>query len=331
MDTYRIVALDGGGCRGVVTAVFLRHLAEAIPNWVPRVDMFAGSSIGAANAVSLASPDHDPDGMVDFYRDRAPRLFARRYGPAGVGGRLLRLVERLPLLGPLVEKGADLFYPKWSPAGLDEELRGYFGTSTTLGDLDPKRLVITTLHLTGYLEHIDADVVLPTCMTNFPGSPFRDLPVHQALQRSMSAPTFFPSTDDRFVDGGVFANNPGVAAIGAAIEYGGRKLEDIRMLSIGTGIVADAVPGAGPLAWGIAGWGTHFPDASLRSVSEFDHLQCRAILGPDRYCRLNVALSADVAVDDYTSIQHLVEEAERAVESEAFDDAVRFVQEHFAA
>lgn len=329
MTTYNVLALDGGGCRGVVTAVLLERLMELEPSFRDCIHLFAGSSIGAANAVSLARSDHDHTTMVEFYTERGEGLFSRRYRPPGLRGKVLGGLAAIPGVGRGVDAAAELIYPKWSSEGLDRELCDYFGTSTTLADLDPKRVLVTSLHLTGHVDDYDADVVLPVGIHNYPSGPHRDVRVHEVLLRSMSAPTFFPSTKDRFVDGGVFANNPSVAALGAAVKLGGARPEDVRLLSIGTGICSDALPGSKPLAWGLLGWGARFPDATLRAVCEFDHLQCEAILGPDRYCRLNAVLPVEAAVDDYRSIPALVDEARAALDSPAFHRAHRFVREHF--
>ena len=56
MATYRILALDGGGIKGALTAALLERLEAARPGFLARVDLFAGTSTGGAPARSPAPP-----------------------------------------------------------------------------------------------------------------------------------------------------------------------------------------------------------------------------------------------------------------------------------
>jgi patatin-like phospholipase/acyl hydrolase len=63
MAPYRILSLDGGGIRGVLTASLLERLEEKQPGFLTMVDLFAGTSTGGILALALAS------GMTAEVRD----------------------------------------------------------------------------------------------------------------------------------------------------------------------------------------------------------------------------------------------------------------------
>jgi hypothetical protein len=51
---YRILALDGGGVRGIITAVILQRLVGVFPGLVDNVDLIAGTSTGGLLACLMA-------------------------------------------------------------------------------------------------------------------------------------------------------------------------------------------------------------------------------------------------------------------------------------
>lgn len=328
MSGYNVLALDGGGCRGIITAVLIEQLANEVEGFVDHIDLFAGTSIGAANAISLAV-GHPPSRMPEFYVEHGKGLFSRPFLPGGIPGAIVGVLERVPLIGSVIRKGGELFWPKWSNQGLRDALEGYFGSSARLADVR-RRVMLTTMSLSGRLAELGANVVIPRVIHNFPGSPDLDLDIRSALLRSMSAPTYFPSSPDGYVDGGVFACNPGLAAFATAVSEAKCAPEDIRILSIGVGLSQDAVPTKGPLTWGLLKWGEHMADVSVRTQAEFDAFVCRTILG-DRYCRLNVVLPpGKFPMDDYRTIPQLAEIAREATQTEVYQRAREFARTYFS-
>lgn len=106
----RVLSLDGGGVRGVLQARVLQRL-ESKGAFIDKVDCFAGSSVGAINAIWLAS-GRPLDMLIDLYRKAAPFIFG--------GGR-----------------SSLAFFAK---SALRGQLRSYLGDAK-LGDL--KRPVLT--------------------------------------------------------------------------------------------------------------------------------------------------------------------------------------------
>ena len=63
---YRILSLDGGGARGVVTTVILERILKEYPLFLNDIDMIAGTSAGGILALLLAS-GYSPKECTDLY------------------------------------------------------------------------------------------------------------------------------------------------------------------------------------------------------------------------------------------------------------------------
>jgi hypothetical protein len=75
--TRRILAIDGGGIRGLIPAALLASLERA--TGAParsHFDFLAGTSTGAILAAAVAA-DFSGDRLVDLYRTRGPQLFRK--------------------------------------------------------------------------------------------------------------------------------------------------------------------------------------------------------------------------------------------------------------
>ena len=44
MPTYRILSLDGGGIRGLLSLILLQRIEDELPGWLDKVDLLAGTS-----------------------------------------------------------------------------------------------------------------------------------------------------------------------------------------------------------------------------------------------------------------------------------------------
>jgi len=51
---YRILSLDGGGIRGLLSLVLLDRLQRECPGWLDKADLLAGTSTGGIIALSIA-------------------------------------------------------------------------------------------------------------------------------------------------------------------------------------------------------------------------------------------------------------------------------------
>lgn len=321
-ETFNVLCLDGGGVRGVISTVWLQRLEQENPGFLKSISLFAGTSMGAANAAALAT-GMSIDQVIDIYRNDGPKLFPEKYSPSGLTGTLFRLLRRLPGFGWL-DKADNLINPKWVNSGLASELNRYFG-NTPLQEVQPGLLVLAAQLWAAVPGMGDKGMLQPVTMHNLSKPQPEDLTVTEAVFRSMSAPVFFPSHNG-YVDGGLFATNPTIAAIGAALDSRAAPFNNLRVLSLSTGIAPDGIRNVGPLNWGLLQWARHFPDVSTSAVEEFDAKQAMAILGPSRFNRLTAYLDQSYPMDDYSKVGALMAFAERQFDQEAFREASRFVR-----
>ena len=197
----RILALDGGGVRGVVTLHMLASFEKQ--SGIPACeyfDMFAGTSTGAIIAALLAFERLTASDILDLYRELIPRVFRGGWRKA------------LKLVVPVIyTRGLGL-----------ERLEQYFG-DRTLADLallrpgDPQAILLTTHDLIRDEELFLSNYEFQSKKPNYgPTWKVRDAVAASAL----SAPWYFGPYEGRFVDGGVsIFNTPARQAAIEALDY----------------------------------------------------------------------------------------------------------------
>jgi hypothetical protein len=120
---YRILALDGGGVRGILSAGLLHRLVQEKPDLLDKVDLIAGSSAGGLVGLLLAC-GYTPQQVQAIFAYHSPAIFsspaARRYSP---------------------------FKAKYEDKNKKEIVQYYFG-ERTLGDLR-KYVAINAFRLDG--------------------------------------------------------------------------------------------------------------------------------------------------------------------------------------
>lgn len=232
----RILALDGGGVRGIITVAFLERIEALLGARHPDptafrlrdyFDLIGGTSTGAIIAAGLALGLRAAD-IRRFYMDLAQRVFRQR----------LRLVGMQPL---------------FDAGRLTAEIQAQVGDRTLdSADLGTGLVIMTKRMDTGS----------PWILTNIPGTRYWDTPPDGAflgnrhfrlaaiLRASTAAPFYFkpepidivPGTPPGwFVDGGVSPyNNPALALFQVATlaAHGLRwpvGADDLLLISIGTG------------------------------------------------------------------------------------------------
>lgn len=266
MASYRIVALDGGGIRGLLSLVVIQRLEQACPGWLASADLLAGTSTGGIIALGLAH-GVPLDELRALYEQRGAQIFNDSW------------IDNALDLGNTV--GA-----QYSNRELKRELRRIFG-ETRLGDLS-RRVLIPAFDL----DNGHADPALRGWSPKFfhniagPDSDGDRLAWQVALYTS-AAPTYFPSVDG-FIDGGVVTNNPSMAALAQAQDH--RSLipppspGEIALLSLGTGTSLMRIERK-TLDWGRAQWVSPLLSIMLDGVMGVADYQCRQMLG-GRYHRL---------------------------------------------
>jgi predicted acylesterase/phospholipase RssA len=288
---YRILSLDGGGIKGLFTATMLDRLQRACPKLLDRVDLIAGTSTGGIIALSLAD-GKTPSEIASLYRDRAGKIFHDSF------------LDDVKDLGKAL--GAE-----YSSGELERELTEQFG-DRTLGQLG-KRVLVPTFDLDAPATRRRPRAWKPKFFHNFPGSDSdRAERVVDVALRTSAAPTYFPAYQG-FVDGGVVANNPSMAAVAQTLDRraAGVPLDALLLLSVGTGLEPQFIPGR-EIDWGWVQWARPLAMMMISGVMGVADFQCRQLLGK-RYYRLDRVLDREIDLDDTreATLAYLVEAAKR--------------------
>jgi len=286
---YRILSIDGGGIKGLFSATLLDRLLKAFPSLIENVDLIAGTSTGGIVALALAD-GKTPAQIAALYRDRASTIFDDSFW------------DDLIDLGKAV--GAD-----YSNKGLKRELSKHFG-DRTLGQLD-KRVLIPAFDLDAPETRSRPRAWKPKFFHNYPGRDSdRDEPVVDVALRTTAAPTYFPAHQG-YVDGGVVANNPSMAAVAQALDgrAAGRSLDELVVLSIGSGTEPKFIRSR-KVDWGWGQWARPLISMMISGVMGVADFQCRQLLG-DRYFRLDHVFKSGVDIDDTreATLNYLVDAA----------------------
>jgi predicted acylesterase/phospholipase RssA len=204
---FQILALDGGGYKGMFAAAVLAKIEEDLGlSIAAHFDLVAGTSTGGIIALALGA-GLSPAQVVEFYLANGKHLFNLRR--TRVGRQLMRA--------------------KYTARPLRRALQEVFG-DTTFGE-SRLRLVIPTYDLRG-----DKTYLFRTDHAPHLNRDHRERMVDVGLATS-AAPTYLPAhrlRGLRLIDGGVWANNPSIVALTEAVRFLGADLIDVRIFSLGT-------------------------------------------------------------------------------------------------
>lgn len=304
---YRILSLDGGGIRGLLTTVVLERLEAKVPGWLDKVDCVAGTSTGGIIALGLAF-GMTPAQLRGLYYDRGHEIFDSSW------------IHSMKEIGGLTGS-------KYDNEKLRKILEQTFG-DTRLGDLK-KKVVIPSFDLYATTEQ-GARCWAPHFMHNFAG-PTADVDVRVSLAalRTSAAPTYFPTVGSH-IDGGVVANDPAMVAVGQVLDPTNvdpiPKFEDVLVLSLGTGTALNSIAGHDH-DWGDLEWVQPLINLLLdANVSAAEKL-CRQLLG-ERYHRVSPVLpSPPVPLDGVNRRDDLVAFGQQA----AIDEVAEWLSERWSA
>lgn len=262
-QSFQILALDGGGIKGLFSAAVLAHIEDDLQiDITDYFDLIVGSSTGGIIALGLGLGLR-PKQIVDFYALRGPGIFRGLYGLRTIGHWFFRKFPQQPLCEAL--QSPDVFGDK------------------KLGD-SKKPLVITSYDLG------DDDVYL--FKTPHHKRLTRDwrVPAWQVALATSAAPTYFPPCrhvdNIRHIDGGLWANNPTLVGIAEAVSMFDVPLDQISVLNLGTS--DQVVKRPKTLNWGgKALWAKPAVDLVMRAQSIGVFTQSIHLLGRDNLIRID--------------------------------------------
>lgn len=282
MQARKILSLDGGGIRGIVTCLWLAGVEASLlkhgkPGLLKSFDLMAGSSTGALIACALGL-GMSPEAAAELYRVHRHEIFP------GIAERLWSRLARLPMQGPSA--------PKYDPQGMENVLKKVFG-DTPFGQLQLPTLV------TSY----DTISRKPVVFKSFDPR-YADLPVWEVCRASSAAPTYFPAhamTVDghpcSMIDGGVVANNPTACAIAEALRKDAQvdNSRDLVVLSVGSGERNRPIPLKSAQEWGALEWAVPIIDVLFDGNTDSVDYIAQQLVG-DGYFRLQTELL--IGLDD---------------------------------
>ena len=275
-EKHKILALDGGGIRGILTLEVLARMEEMLAEATGGgsgfrlcdfFDYVGGTSTGAIIAAGIARGMSAKE-LLDFYQKTGPAMFDKQV----LWKRWNALYKSKPL---------------------KKELQNVFGAKSTLkpNDLKCLLLAVTRNRTTDSPWPISSN---PQAKYNDIDRPDCNLKIRlwQIVRASTAAPVFFPpeviqwdpqddSKDFVFVDGGLTPyNNPAFLLYRMATEKGYRlnwaSGEDkLLVISVGTGAAATLVVGVEDPDRGLIDNVAALPNA----------LMCAAMVDQDTNCR----------------------------------------------
>jgi uncharacterized protein len=329
-----ILSCDGGGVRGLITAMLLQDLDRA---FLRKVSLFAGTSTGSIIALGLAAGVRIEQ-IVDLYSSMGncreiftPYLSAGQLEAAQAALRAALAaqstqpgqIDSTSILELVEQILAQLAYPKYRSSGLRSLLTDHL-PSLTLNQLG--KLVVAP----SFQIHGDATTGWqPVLFHNLPGlDSMPDLGETSLVDTAMcsaAAPLFFPPhriAQGGFVDGGIAANDPCAAAIAAALTSSlgtnGLTADAIAAVSIGTGNTINSFPATkAAFPYGILGWmwpyqegaTPAFPliEAMLTGSSGIGDLIASMLLRQSTYIRVNPTFKKSWSLDDCAAIKDMTE------------------------
>jgi patatin-like phospholipase/acyl hydrolase len=306
---YRILSFDGGGIRGLVTLAILKRLEAQIPNFIKNANLLAGTSTGGIIALGLAA-GKSVDEMVALYQNHGQEIFDASWW------RDIRDV------GGIV--GAD-----YDQKNLGDLLTGIFG-NTCLKDLN-QRVLVPSFNLDDGDPDESKRTWSPKFFHNFPGvDSDGDLTVVEVAMDTSAAPTYFPSHGS-YIDGGVVANNPSMAAVAQTQDQRNLdpapQLGELVVMSVGTGMNLSYLKGK-DLDWGLAQWAKPLVSLLFDASMGIADFECRQILR-DNYRRIAPVFPPDqnIKLDEWKRAQELMDFGNAAglVDSWSGDDVVKWL------
>jgi patatin-like phospholipase/acyl hydrolase len=248
-NSIKVLSIDGGGIRGIIPAIIIDAIEQRLGKepW-QTFDLIAGTSTGGIISVGIGTACNN----------------GKPYAP-------------LELVGLYVKNGAAIFQknaftperelvlPKYSPAGLEGVLKQFFSQTEFKSALTP--LLVSSYDLQSQMPFFFKSHKIAS-------SDDYNWWVRDIARATSAAPTYFPplhlvrdKQDYALVDGGVFVNNPSMAAYVEA-----RKLypssTKVVVVSVGTGDRQDQIKYDDARDWGLTGWARHIVPVLMDSVSE---------------------------------------------------------------
>ncbi|MEG1312171.1 MAG: patatin-like phospholipase family protein [Romboutsia sp.] len=278
-STFNILSFDGGGLKGSLSICILERIQKEFPEIIRSTNMIGGTSSGSLIALGLAY-GVSPSKIKELYSvENSKYIFDKSY--------------------------SEMIRPKYNNEHLKEVLLNIFPQDLKLKDLG-KLVVIPSFYIGN-----ESSSWKPIFYNNLPNSPTENARVIDVAMSSSAAPVLFP-TYKYHIDGGIIATDPSLSCIlysmGKELD---KKCNNMRLLSIGTGYNYNSIK-QDTTTWGAVDWIiSKNPDLPIISITLEGNSQTSQIFSEklleDNYHRINPKMSKDIGMDDYKSIDYLLQ------------------------
>lgn len=314
MEKFKILSLDGGGVRGIITAEILKEVERVTRSLYGQelwqyFDMVAGTSTGSLITVMIAKR-MDATAILQKYYEVAAQVFPKQLSET-VSEKLINSTSWLPLVGgtfkelfgkiPTVTQQFKNY--EYDNKPLIRILKEVLGEETTLETLAPnnKPLVLIPAY--------NLDQASFVTFNNSPQEGYGGIPVWQACLASAAAPVYLPRVDiagRAFIDGGVASNNPSLLAMSLALEtHSNLTLDDISIVSIGTGRTTKSFTLEEVQNWHPLSWATNVADIFMEPPIEVTECIAHTLMNRTQsggYLRLNFELNTPGDSEDLKEV-----------------------------
>lgn len=319
----KILSIDGGGIRAIIPCMILAEIEKRTQKPIFSLfDLIAGTSTGGITALGLTKPKLDPNDpyklLHPLQAEYSAQTLLDMYIYHGAEIFYESLIEQV--LGEV----DDIIRPRYSDAGIKDVLKKYFGEI-------PLKHALKEVLIASY----DIEIRSPVFFTNkvekqeTNSRNYRKIcsgfTMRQAAMATSASPSYFPpyhlptsqnsSGYYTLIDGGVFANNPAQLAITEAMieaKQNGKRLnlDEILVVSLGTGSLTRTYSYDKAKNWGLMGWVQPLINIMLDGSSEavaaqLEQLLPKAHKKPSQYYRLQAFLSEELEGLDNTKLENI--------------------------
>ncbi|MFC0298456.1 CBASS cGAMP-activated phospholipase [Geobacillus jurassicus] len=281
---FRILSIDGGGMKGVFPATYLAHIERNVSKPIHEYfDLIAGTSTGGIIALGLAS-NIPAEKILELYLNKGKDIFGKKQRKHWFSWKSI-----------------------YSNEGLTRVLQETFK--------DKLLKEAQTLVCIPSIEHHKAQ----TKVYKTPHHPHfnndGEIEMWKIGLATSAAPIYLPAAvidnHECKIDGGLWANNPVVVAIAEAVNLG-YSLDQIKVLSIGTGTSLYEVDNSYAIKGGLLSWKKKLVDFTMQAQSKGACHTARYLIG-ERLYRIDFETSIKYELDtiDSNMLKKLQHEAKQ--------------------
>lgn len=313
MKKVRILSIEGGGIRGILSASFLSDLEQKLKEKSndfnscisDYFDLIVGTSTGGILSClfllddGYKRPKYKAEEIVSLYRNLGKQVFERS-------------------LYDIVTKVDGIVDEKYDASNLENAIKEIFGDSKMSHLLKPA--MVTSYDIKGRKAFF--------FRTEKCNEDQKDHLIVDALRSTASAPSYFEpleysNQEDLMVliDGGVFSSNPSMTAYAEARGMRFSEIEkiacdidlpeadDMMLLSVGTGVDNKEYTFESSKSWGQAQWAVPLIRILLSANAETTNHYLKQIFNttndPQSYLRVNINLPSEKCTIDDTDDDYL--------------------------